>query len=216
LKGLGGWLILVGIGVLVAPFKTGTVLINTFLPIFSHGMWAILTDPTSNAYHPLWGPYILSEVITNIGLLAASSYMILLFFKKSKSFSKWFMTISILSLLIIIVDTFAVKLILPGKPVVNLAFIENTTTAFVTCLIWVPYMLVSKRVKSTFVQEFDFRYLHAPASKLQKFSIGLIIVSLFVMIYLWAAGYGISAFSRINYEQMSSLETLFLSVILES
>jgi len=216
LKGLGGWLILVGIGVLVAPFKTGAVLINTFLPIFSHGMWAILTDPTSNAYHPLWGPYILSEVITNIGLLAASSYMILLFFKKSKSFPKWFMTISVLSLLIIIVDTFAVKLILPGKPVVNLAFIENTTTAFVTCLIWVPYMLVSKRVKSTFVQEFDFRYLHAPASKLQKFSIGLIIVSLFVMIYLWAAGYGISAFSRINYEQVSSLETLFLSVILES
>ena len=36
------------------------------------------------------------------------------------------------------------------------------------------------------------------------------------MIYLWAAGYGISAFSRINYEQVSSLETLFLSVILES
>ena len=36
------------------------------------------------------------------------------------------------------------------------------------------------------------------------------------MIFLWAAGYGIPAFSRINYEQVSSLETLFLSVILES
>ena len=175
-----------------------------------------INDPTSNAYHPLWSPYILSEVITNIGLFVASSYMILLFFKKSKGFPKWFMTISVLSLLIIIVDSFAVKLILPGKPVVNLAFIENTTTAFVTCLIWIPYMLVSKRVKSTFVQELDFRYLHVHASRLQEFSIGLIIVSLFVMIYLWAAGYGISAFNRINYEQLSSLETLFLSVILES
>lgn len=34
LNGLGGWLILVGIGVLVAPFKTGAVLINTFSPDF--------------------------------------------------------------------------------------------------------------------------------------------------------------------------------------
>ncbi len=215
-SGLGGWLILVGIGVLVAPFKTGAILINSFLPIFSHGMWAILTDPTSNAYHPLWGPYILSEVITNIGLFVASSYMILLFFKKSKRFPKWFMAISVLSLLIIIADTFAIKLILPGKPVVNLAFMRNISTALLTCLIWVPYMFISKRVKGTFVQELDFRYLHAPASRLQKFSIGLIIVSFFVMIYLWAAGYGIPAFSRINYALVSSLETLFLSVILES
>ena len=130
LNGLRGWLILVGIGVLVAPLKTGAVLINTFLPIFSHGMWAILTNPASNAYHPLWGPYILSEVITNIGLFFASSYMILLFFKKSKSFPKWFMAISVLSLLIIFVDTFAIKLILPGKPVVNLAFMRNISSAF--------------------------------------------------------------------------------------
>jgi hypothetical protein len=43
LKGLGGWLILVGIGVVLAPVRLLITLVKTYKPIFEDGIWEALT-----------------------------------------------------------------------------------------------------------------------------------------------------------------------------
>src|SRR5262245_44895261 len=67
LRGLGGWLILMGIGVVVTPLRSLATAVSVHLPIFTSGAWLALTTVGSDSYHPLWGPIIIGEVVFNLG-----------------------------------------------------------------------------------------------------------------------------------------------------
>ena len=45
LQGLGGWLVLVGIGVVVAPLRLLFMVFPAFIEMFSNGYWDALTTP---------------------------------------------------------------------------------------------------------------------------------------------------------------------------
>ncbi len=68
--GLGGWLILVGIGVVLSPIRLLISSAITYFPIFSDGTWQAVTTVGSEFYHPFWGPLLLSEIIFNFGKAA--------------------------------------------------------------------------------------------------------------------------------------------------
>jgi len=59
---IGGWLILVGIGVVFTPLKIIFLLSTTYPPLFSDGAWEAITTVGSEAYSPIWGPLIIGEV----------------------------------------------------------------------------------------------------------------------------------------------------------
>jgi hypothetical protein len=48
-EGLGGWLILVGIGVVISPLRLLAELSKVYLPMFNDGTWEALTTPTSES-----------------------------------------------------------------------------------------------------------------------------------------------------------------------
>jgi len=50
LKGLGGWLILVGIGVVLSPIRLLGLIIQVYKPIFEDGTWEALTTVGSESY----------------------------------------------------------------------------------------------------------------------------------------------------------------------
>ena len=50
LKGLGGWLVLVGIGVVISPIRLLVTLVPTYKPIFEGGTWEAITTVGSEAY----------------------------------------------------------------------------------------------------------------------------------------------------------------------
>jgi len=152
LKGLDGWLILVGIGVVIRPIYV-LVALYSLLPLFSDSTWEAVTTVGSEAYHPLWGPLIIGEIIYNLVLVAVSIYLIYLFFSKHYLFPNFFIAILVASLIFIVLDSWFLILILPNEPMFDPETTKEFARAFVVGIIWIPYMLVSKRVKATFVEK---------------------------------------------------------------
>ncbi len=153
LKGLRGWLVLVGIGAVIAPIRLLVIFIPLYQPMFTDGTWEALTTPGSEAYNPLWGPLLIGEIIYNSVMVAVSVYLIYLFFSKSYLFPKFYIGIVIVSLIFIPFDAWLVSFVLPDEPMFDVETTKEFMRVVVGGLIWVPYMLVSKRVKATFVEK---------------------------------------------------------------
>jgi len=48
-------------------------------------------------------------------------------------------------------DAFAIQLVLPDEPVFDTETTRELYRSIISGIIWIPYMLLSKRVKATFV-----------------------------------------------------------------
>ena len=154
LEGLGGWLILVGIKTVVTPFTMLKQINLTYEEINdADGAWEILTTPGTEYYHPLWSPLLIGEIGINIVLAILSFYLIFLFFTKNKNFPKLLIGILICSVLLQLIDGFAGKILMPNQPFfIDQEGLREFGTLVMSCLIWIPYMLVSNRVKATFIR----------------------------------------------------------------
>ena len=153
LRGLGGWLILVAIGLCISPIRLAVTMMNDLLPIFSEGYWEILTTPGSEVYHRLWGPLIIFEIIGNAFFIIFNIILILLFFTKSYRFLT--LTIAFLSLnfLFLIGDFFLADLIPAVASEDDGESVKEVFKTVISAMIWIPYLLASKRVKNTFVKQ---------------------------------------------------------------
>ena len=88
LNGLRGWLILVGMIVVIAPFRTAYEYGPLFYSIFTDGTFEILTTLGSESYHHLWGPLLVFEAVSNSLMVLASFCLIYLFFSKHYLFPR--------------------------------------------------------------------------------------------------------------------------------
>ncbi len=153
LKGLKGWLILVGIGVVLSPIRMLVAYGPLYSGIFSDGTWEALTDPASEVYIRFFDVLLLTELAANGIVFALSVYAIWLYFSKSYLFPKIYIAILAGSLAFMLVDEWAVSLVIPETPMFSdrAAFVDFARS-LIGSLIWIPYLLVSKRVKATFVE----------------------------------------------------------------
>lgn len=151
LEGLGGWLILVGSNVVLSPFVIAARTYKSYAEMFASGVWDVLTSPDSMAYHALWAPLAIGEIILNSALILAWIYIAFLFFSKRRAFPFWFIAIHIATVCLIVIDTIVVHHILPDAPIFDANTLRELSRPIGAILIWAPYMLMSKRVKSTFL-----------------------------------------------------------------
>ena len=165
LKGLGGWLILVGIGVVVGPFRLAAEFVPLYYSIFTDGTFEVLTTQGSEAYNPMWGPLLVFETIFNSLIILASCYLIYLYFSKHYLFPKVYITIVLFSLVFIPVDAWLASFVLPDEPMFDPATTKELAKTIFTAVIWVPYMLISKRVKVTFVEKIPNKSSQQDASE---------------------------------------------------
>lgn len=154
--GLGGWLILVGINIVLAPIKMVIDAYPAYSQAFSSQNWALLTSPESAVYLPLWKPVVLGEAAINAMLFLAWFFIAYLFFTKKRIFPKCFIAILCFTLAFILIDAVAIaetiKSVVPREVIFDKETVKQLQTSFVAMMIWVPYMLISKRVKATFVR----------------------------------------------------------------
>ncbi|MEJ8555121.1 DUF2569 domain-containing protein [Tepidibacter sp. Z1-5] len=148
-KGLGGWLILLGIGIVLNPLNSIFSTYTIFKACFSEGRWSILTSPTSETYHVLLKPTIIFEFATNIIMIILSLTVLVLFFKKSKHFPKAWIITFISVILFLVIDIVLCNQ-MPSIPVDNLY--NQLFKTIIPFAIWGTYLKTSKRVKNTFVK----------------------------------------------------------------
>ena len=152
-SGLGGWLILPAIGLIVTPFRLMAYLLTDLLPIFQDGSWDFLTTPGTEAYHPMWAPVILFELAGNLFFVVMAVVLIFLFFTKSHRFPR-LMIVFLLSNLAFVFGDYALANTIPfvANMEADAEVYKEMARGIGGVAIWVPYFLVSKRVKNTFVK----------------------------------------------------------------
>lgn len=149
---IGGWLILVGIGIVLSPIRIVVMVFPLYSGMMSDGTWAALTTEGSEFYQALWEPILTMELVVNGALVVGWLYVAYLFFSHKKQFPIFYIGILLFSLLFILADAFTIKLVMPEEPVFDPDTIKELARSAIACIIWIPYMLISKRVKSTFTR----------------------------------------------------------------
>ena len=152
-KGLSGWLILVGIGLFLSLIKQIAFFNSTFKPYINTDLLKELTNIDSQAYIPNFKILFYTEAIVNLFITALLIYLIYLFFKKKDIFPKYYIFISLFSILAIPVGSYLVATIMPNVEAFDADTIKSIIQSLVAGAIWIPYMLKSKRVKNTFIED---------------------------------------------------------------
>lgn len=147
LEGLGGWLILPMLGLIISVFYLPFSFWVTYLDIFEY--WDVLTNPTSSSFIPLFKELIYFEVLGNFILYGTLLFLCYLFFTKKRLTVRVSIFFYLFSLALIIVDVILAKQLLSVP--VEATDIRDILHGVVACIIWIPYFLKSVRVKNTFV-----------------------------------------------------------------
>jgi hypothetical protein len=151
-EGIGGWLILPLIGLFIVPIRISLLVFRDLVPIFIEGHWNVLTTPGSSAYHPFWAPLIIFECAGNAIFIIFSIVLLVFFFRKSRLLPKLIISFLILNLLFVAGDFFLADLIPAVAEQSNSHSATELGRGIIGAIIWVPYFLLSKRVKQTFVR----------------------------------------------------------------
>ncbi|MDB6125429.1 MAG: hypothetical protein JWQ71_4422 [Pedosphaera sp.] len=149
LKGIGGWLIVLAIAMCLAPINI-TFLIAKNSSAYSVTTWNYLTAPDSSAYHSLWAPILILELLGNLSLLVFSVLNAVFFFQKRYAFRRFFLIFLTVNVMVTIVDQVGCGFI-PHAAVAGTSNYSAIFRTIVPATIWSLYILKSQRVKLTFV-----------------------------------------------------------------
>ena len=159
-KGLGGWLVLVGIGLfLTVGFQCFGIYQNVNL--FMDGTVDLLSTPGSAAYIPGYAGALGFELAAQIVFLIAAVYLISLYFKKDKRFPGYYIIFLGAFVVSMIIDCVMLSNFSPSSQEIQYLLdgilsdqVTETVRVTVSAMIWCSYMKVSKRVKATFVESY--------------------------------------------------------------
>jgi hypothetical protein len=151
ISGLGGWLILVIIGLFLGPVRLIMGIVED-----AHGValwkWHQLTTPGGISYNPMWGPALIYELLGQITTLIMAIFAIILFFQKRRLFPRWFILMLVLNAIFVLGDTVGIHFLDLASEKIAQRVTQNIISVFIGCIIWIPYMCLSKRVKGTFLR----------------------------------------------------------------
>lgn len=146
LVGLGGWLALVGIGLVLSPLRLLFDLFQT-LPSYSNEAWAALAVPGGASYDAMWAPTLLFELFANVVLVVVSVLALVTYFRKSRSFPLVFLVRQALLVGVMAIDNLLISMLPDSEPVMD----SELQRTLAIAAVWTVYILVSVRVRSTFL-----------------------------------------------------------------
>ncbi len=151
-QGLGGWLILLGLGVALSPIRMGVEVFTTYANLVSSGAWAALGSAESDHYIPFWQPLLVVEMFINAALIVAWIYMASQFFMKKAKFPRLYTAVILFTIAFLLLDAWAFSFLMPGGEIFDPDTTKTIIRTVISALIWIPYLRVSKRVKATFIR----------------------------------------------------------------
>jgi len=152
-KEIGGWLILILIGLIINPIRLLIKVFVELIPIKGSEAWTLFGDKSSSDYQNLFRETVNFEIIANSIFIIFALILLILFLRKQRLFPKLFVIYLALNLIFVIADLVLIidmPLIATGEVQESLA--SRLFGAILMCAIWIPVILVSKRSKETFVE----------------------------------------------------------------
>lgn len=151
-SGLGGWLILIQIGLWFTVIMLLVQINQSMLTILNTETWEVLTVKDSGLYHPLWAPVIIFETVFNLMFLVFTVYVIVAFYRKKAMLPRLMIIFYSLSLAVGVVDYLLLYQIPIARELEDGSSIRDIARSVIACAIWIPYFRKSERVKNTFVR----------------------------------------------------------------
>jgi len=150
---MGGWLVLIGIGLcLTCVVQLYHLLSQGY---FNYTGWIELTTPGKTNYHPLWSIFLILEMNFKIGFIIFSIFLFFLYVNRRSSFPLFyiiFMGCSLLFSVLEIIISYTMPLMDDSSKTEAITLLVRS---IITAAIWIPYMLMSDRVRETFVFTFN-------------------------------------------------------------
>ncbi len=138
-SGIGGWLILPAIGIVVAPIQFAMNVLDYF-PKFE------LLEPGT-----LLHTMTMVEILAWIGFAILATTTAVQFFTRRRSAPKLYRALLVSQLLFVVAAYWAAA-ILFDAPVFDADAGFAIAMLLAACFIWIPYFLYSTRVRNTFVR----------------------------------------------------------------
>ena len=151
-KGIGGWLILPAIGLVASPVLILIAAVQDLLPAFEESAWEALTTPGSVDYHPANEAMLYFALVVGIGQIAFALVLNYLFWNKSRRVPKLFVLWLIVNVVVVAIDTLWELQFLEVAERMDVSIYKNVGREIFHAAVWIPYFLVSKRVRNTFVE----------------------------------------------------------------
>ena len=121
------------------------------LPTYGQSAWSNLTARSSGSYHVLWAPVLLYELLANLALMVLSILLIVLFFQKRASFPWLKIFFMAATVVIQFTDLILVAMIPAAAANLDASSFRDLIRSVSACVVWIPYLCISRRVRSTFV-----------------------------------------------------------------
>ena len=150
-EGIGGWLILPLIGLLFTPLAALATLFTHNIPPFTEGHFSTLTNPAFENYHPLWGVVLVFEPIGTVVVGTMAVWAIVLMFRKVRGFPRFMIALYVTNIVIVFIDTVLCYQLPVLAEESAPAMLGQLVRNLIAAAVWIPYMLISKRVRNTFV-----------------------------------------------------------------
>ncbi|MHA7130080.1 DUF3857 domain-containing protein [Algoriphagus namhaensis] len=144
-NGIGGWLILPAISLVIFPFTAIYNLVEG--TYFTEGLWA-------NAVHLGLGMQLFlgASALFLICMFCYSILVMLFFFKRRTGAPTLYITLIVVNFCFLLLENYLVDQVFPE---LGMEFsIRDVGRSFLGLIVWVPYFLKSERVKETFTEQY--------------------------------------------------------------
>lgn len=149
--GLGGWLVLPIIGLVITPI-TALLQVVPAMDVFTAPLWQQLTTPGSEAYHALWAPLLLVDLCYSLALVVLPPFVLVLMIRRRRLAPLAYITL-LAGSLVAHASILVVMVSMSGEqPLVAPGDWGQLAGSVLGAAIWIPYFLVSHRVRATFVR----------------------------------------------------------------
>ncbi len=156
-SGIGGWLVLPLLGLVLTVFSAGKGFLSETLPSLRAEAWSQLTSPDSPVYSNFWAPYIVISGLFNLVLVGSAITLLVFFFRRRRAVPFLISLFYAFGVVTASFEALSVRYLsneLPGlmePEEVRIAYL-GIVRSVVVALVWVSYFRVSTRVRATFVE----------------------------------------------------------------
>ncbi len=154
-KHIGGWLILVAIGITVTPLRVCYDMFNS-PEFYNSNVWNNLIGIDTSTRNLLTGLLMIVEMLYNFTFLVFSLLVVFLFYNRRTILPRFAIILFSTAIIFLIIDTCAAFTLNPQVYTASdrQAGYEEITRELISASIWIPYFIYSKRVKQTFVKKY--------------------------------------------------------------